>query len=308
MIGVLLNSNETLTAVLAGAPATTQPYYSLLWRTEGGPLVEEVGQLNGVTDKTLLTGDSAVGNKIIESLLIYNADTSPVVPTINKAISGTSYPRINGNIPVGGTLSWNKQQGITILDASGTTPSAGVGAVVAGIGVVASETGSGNFRKTTLTLTNTPLSITDALAYAGLKLYDFPAGRLRILDAVMNLTVTTTSEIATTLKSGVDVSIGLGSAVATSLTLATTMQNMMPGSGEAVVTFPSSTVINVAPAAVTGFLAAVDAAQLGAILDGTETPIDLFLNLGVAADDIDGNATVVINGTIQLTWINGGDI
>lgn len=70
-------------------------------------------------------------------------------------------------------------------------------------------------------------------------------------------------------------------------------------------TFPSSTVINVAPAAVTGVLANIAAAQVGAILDGRSTAVDLFLNLGVAAADIDGDATVTITGTVAVTWIKG---
>jgi len=302
-IAVLKDSTQSLTAVLAGAPATTQPYYSVLWRGANG-LSEEVGQLNGVTVATLLTG--AGEQKDIEQISIYNADTAVATPTVKKVISSTSYPRIQAEIPVGGTLRWNHEK-LEILNAGATTPADTVGAVVSGIGVTASESGSGSFRRTVLTLVNTPLTITDALAYVGLKLYDFPAGRLRFIDTVVSVAVTTTSVIATTLKSGVTVSIGIGSVTASSLTLATTMMNMMPGSAEAVKTFPSSTVINTAPAVVTGVLANIAAAQVGAILDGRTTPIDLFLNLGVAAADIDGDATVVVNGTIQVTWINGGD-
>lgn len=193
--------------------------------------------------------------------------------------------------------------------AFGRPPTANnVGVPVALTGLSVVEYGIGPLRQTVFTLTNVPITITDLLAYVGTKLYDFPLGRIRVLDCVATITPTTTSTIATTLKSGVNVSWGLGSATASSLTLATTMMNFMPGSGEAVNTFASSTVINVAAASDSGKLAAVSAAQLAAIVDGTVTAADLFLNLGVAAADIDGDATLTISGTITLTWINQGTI
>ena len=175
-------------------------------------------------------------------------------------------------------------------------------------GLSKTDRGNGVIQKTTLTLAAVPLAITDALAYSGKKLFTFPQGRIRVLDCVVNLAFTTTSAIAGTLNSGATVSLGIGSVTASSITLATTMQNFMPGSGEAVKNFTSSTVINVAAAAVTGFMAAVAAAQLAAILDGTTTPVAVFLNLGVPTNtEIDADATLTVTGTIEFTWINDGD-
>jgi len=188
------------------------------------------------------------------------------------------------------------------LNNVGTVPTAS-----AALGVRAEEYGEGIVRQTVFTLTSVPLTLTNALAYASLQLYDFPEGRIHVLDTVCTITVTTTTAIATTLLTAKAVSWGLGSAAASSLTLATTMQNFMPGSGEAVNTFTSSTVINVAPAADTGILAAVSAAHLAAIVDGTTTAADLFLNFGVAAADIDGDAGLSITGTFYVTWMNTGD-
>lgn len=306
MISVLNGSGDSLSAVLSGAPATTQPSYSVLWSGDGGP-ANPVGLLTGVTDKELLAG---VGGRPreVQEVLIYNADTSEVQPTISKISGGVTYPLVKGTIPVGGTLRW-RQDGLTILNSGASTPTGDIGAVVSGLGLTAVETGSGPLRRTVITLTDTPMTITNALAYAGLKLYDFPAGRLRIINCLTSLTFTTTSAIAGTLNSGATVSHGIGSVTASSITLATTMMNMMPGSGEAVNDFTSSTTINVASDVATGKLAAVAGAQHGAILDGTGTPIDMFLNLGLAdADEIDADATLLINGTIQVTWINGGDL
>lgn len=80
----------------------------------------------------------------------------------------------------------------TQLDAI-TTPS-GAGAA-AGTGNVATEGSMATAHKTTLTLTNVAVTMTDEagqIAWGGLKLYDFPAGVID-LSALANLAVTSTS-------------------------------------------------------------------------------------------------------------------
>lgn len=306
MIAVLNDAGDSITIELAAAVASVQPKWGLIWKGEGGP-ANPVGATNGITPVNMLVGVTGKPREV-ESLSVYNEDTAAVDVIIKMVVDGTGYVKVNATIPVAGTLSWSKETGPVILNSLGSTPSDAVGAVVAGIGVVAVESGSGNFRRTVLTLTNTPLTITNALAYAGLKLHDMPAGRIKFLDCVTSLAFTTTSALAGTLNAEATVSYGIGSATASATTLATTMMDLMPGSGEAVKEFTSSETINVPSDVVTGFLAAVAAAQLGAILDGTTTPVDIFLNVALAdADEIDGDATLVVNGTITLTWVNGGD-
>lgn len=184
-----------------------------------------------------------------------------------------------------------------------------VGTVVAKAGLTLKEYGIGIIRQTEFTFTAMAVTITDALAYASQQIYDFPLGRIHMLDCVGWIQMTTTSAIASTLNSGATISWGIGTAAASSLTLATTMMNAMPGSGESVNTFTSSTVINVAATADSGFLAAVSAAHLGAIVDGTATAADLYLNLAVPTNtEIDADATVTITGRIILTWMNTGTI
>ena len=307
MIAALYGTGEYLTAVLAGAPATTQPTFNITYR-EREAIGNPVGSLTGTTAKTILEGVAGIQREV-DCVHIYNGDTQSVSVTVSKVSGGSTYNLVNVTLPVGATLRWTRENGVQVISSGGTTPSAEVGTAVANNNVVATESGSGNFRKTLLTLTATPITITDALAYANVKLYDFPAGRIRILDCLTSLAFTTTSVIASTLNSGVTVSYGIGSAVASATTLATTMMNMMPGSGETVKSFTSSTTINVASAGVTGILAAVSAAQLGAILDGTSTAIDAYLNVAVpTGTDIDADATLTVTGTVQLTWINAGDI
>lgn len=307
MLATLNGTGESITAVLSAAITTLNPNYAVTYKSNGIPL-NAVGALTGATAKTLLAGVNGPAYEV-ESIHIYNADSVAATVTLKQIVSSGTYTLVSVTIPVGGTLRWTAERGVELVTAGGGAVSETVGAVVAGLGVTASESGFGNFRQTLLTLASTPITITDALAYAGLKLYDFPAGRLRIIDCLTNLTFTVTSALDTTLNASSTVSYGIGSATASATTLATTMMNMMPGSGESVKSFTSSATINVASTAVTGFLAAVAAAQHGAILDGTSTPVDLFLNLAVpTGTDIDGDATLVVSGTILVTWINGGDI
>lgn len=178
-----------------------------------------------------------------------------------------------------------------------------VGTVQALSGLSVEEFGFGNARQTRLTLVNVPLSITDALAYSGQKLYTFPEGIIYFKGCTGSIAFTTTSAIASTLNSGVTVQWGLGSATASATTLATTMINMLTGTGVSPATFTSSTVINVAPATATAYFSGA-----AAKLDGTGTAIAMYLNLALGtATDIDADATLVANGTITFTWEPHGD-
>lgn len=152
------------------------------------------------------------------------------------------------------------------------------------------------------TFTNFALSITDALAYSGVKIYDFPRGKIHFKGAVSYLAFTTTSAIASTLNSGVTVSYGFGTATASNATLATTMINVLAGTGQTVPTFTSSTTINVASAAVTHHTLANPIP-----IDGATTALDLYFNLAVpTATDIDADATLTVTGTLVIEWCNLG--
>lgn len=168
--------------------------------------------------------------------------------------------------------------------------------------------GNAPSKQTLLTLSAMPYTITDALAYAGLLIYTFPAGYIVIEGCVASLTFTTTSALASTLNTGVTVQYGLGTVTASATTLATTMININPGTGQSVPTFTSSTTVNVAPATVTSFLIAVTT-PAAAAFDGHTTAIGCYLNTALATGtDIDGDSTLTITGTITITWKNLGDL
>ena len=166
------------------------------------------------------------------------------------------------------------------------------------IATVAVSEKIGVARTTILSLNAVPLTVRDTEQGGGVKIFDFPQGRILILGAVAkDLAVTTTSAIASTLNSGVSCRIGVGTTTQANPTLATTEQDIIP-----VTTFTSSTTINVPAAAVDAALAA------SAQWDGTGTAIDAFLNISVpTATDIDANASVTVTGTLFITWIDLGN-
>ena len=151
--------------------------------------------------------------------------------------------------------------------------------------------------QTTLTLNNVPQAIVNGTEYQGTKIYDFPQGRILVMGVTATLQQKTTSALASTLNASSTGAISLGTATASSTTLATTMVDLLPSTA-----FTSSATINVAGTAVSAALAA------SAQFDGTGTAKDVYLNTAYATTaDVDGNATQTISGTVVITWCNLGD-
>ena len=288
MLAILKDSTESLTAVLSGAPSTTQPKYSVI-SSSNNISAQAQGAMTGSTAVTLLTGAGAVQE--IKAVHIYNEDTSTILVTLAKVISGVSYTQASISVPAASTLQWD-ENGLVVLTGTATAPTASVGAASVAT-VSANEQIAGFVHQTTLTLTDLAITMRDTEQGGGAKIYDFPEGRILILGAVASIAVTTTSAILTTLNGGKTCNWGQASA-----TVATTEQNLIP-----VTAFTSSATIDVAGATATAALAA------SAQFDGTATAIDAYLNLAVAgATDIDGDATVTVDGTVTLTWVFLGDI
>ena len=174
---------------------------------------------------------------------------------------------------------------------------AGAGSVPATMApyVTVAEYGDGVFHQTVFTLAAIPLTVRDTQQGGGVKIYDFPLGRIMRIGATGTVAMTTTSVLADTLNTAVTCNWGVGSTTQASATLATTEQDFVQ-----VTAITASATINVAGADATGVGAAVLAS-----LDGTSTAVDAFLNAAVAgATDIDADATVTISGTVKITWIN----
>jgi hypothetical protein len=181
-----------------------------------------------------------------------------------------------------------------VIDLDAQAEVATVGLVPAAVDpyVAVTESGDNLVHQTLLTLTALPQTILDASSWAATKLYGFPTGRILFLGCKASLAPTTTTTIASTIKSGVAGSVALGSVATDSISLTSTEVDLAPATVTA-----NSTTINVAAAAVAPVLAA--AAQFAG-------PLSMYLNSSVAAADIDGNGALAWTGTIRFTWINLG--
>ena len=160
--------------------------------------------------------------------------------------------------------------------------------------------GIGAIQKERLVLTNTPIVMVDnagTIAFGSLKIFDVTEGLMLFHGAVMSLALTLSA-------AGIDVDwegdIALGTVAASNNnTLATTEQNLIP-----------TTAVPEAVASVTTGDGQSTGTESGSLLDGTATPVDIFLNLLV--NDVDHDITsiptnVIVNGTIDIIYTMLGD-
>lgn len=196
--------------------------------------------------------------------------------------------------------------GDIVMNAGGVnlqvTDIAGVGAKN-GSTVTVQEYGSGAVRKTVLTCTATPITITDdagVAQYGGVKVYDFPAGLICTLGAVV--TGTLTAGVTGTIIDNWDGDVALGTATATTgATLTGTEADIMP-----------SVEVSAGASDKDGVVDAVSVAtaltESGARwFDGTATAKDMFLNFVIDDDATHTAGTATFTGTISVAWINLGD-
>ncbi len=256
-------------------------------------MTNAAGPLTGITAVAALTGPDSGVIRNVSDIVIYNADTAAVTVIVNKKVGSTSYPLLKQSLAPAQTLTWNQRTGVQLS----ATTAAGAGAATTLTGMSVTEAGNGVVQKTTFTFTNWTPTIADLTVGVGTKIYDFPEGRIFILGSTGTNTFTTTSVLASTLNASVSCRWGVGTVTQTNATLATTEQDLLP-----VTTFTSSATIAVANTGTTGALAAA------AAFDGTATAKDAFFNISVpTATDIDADATVQVNGSVTITWINLGD-
>jgi len=163
--------------------------------------------------------------------------------------------------------------------------------------VSAVEYNEGFVHKTVLTLTATPVTITDdagVAQYGGTaKLYDLPEGAISFLGCVVDgdLTLGVTGTIIATY----DGDTALGSITATTgATLTGTEADIMAS-------VPIATAI-----ADVSAVAAVSAAAT--VVDGTATASDVFLNFVIDDDASHTSGTGTFTGTVTMLWTNTGDV
>lgn len=218
-----------------------------------------------------------------------------------------------------------------------------VGAQAAIAGLTSEETGTGPFRQTVFYFNNTPVTMADEPAigaYGGVKLYTMPDGLVDIVGAVVDLTAT---KSGSGINADFDGDVAMGTAVAsTGVSLTGTQANIIPSTaipqavfsvatvetvtspitltdesgGEAATTIPSITdnansgSADLAPVmdAIASLAAMVNRLKAGALrLDGTSAASDIYLNFLIDDADQDGGGTLLLNGSIAISWVNHGD-
>lgn len=157
------------------------------------------------------------------------------------------------------------------------------------------EFGDDLLRKTVLTCTALPITISDdagVAQYGGVKVYDFPEGVILTHGARVSGALTGYASLIDTF----DGAVALGTATAgTGATLTGTEADVM-----------QSCALTQAVAEV----AAVDAKSAataltesaGRVFDGSSTAKDLFLNFVIADNGAHGAGTATFTGTITLLW------
>ncbi len=152
------------------------------------------------------------------------------------------------------------------------------------------ENGMGPINQTVLTCTQTPISVVGAsgVGFGGVKIYDFPEGRILVLGCTVSLEVDP-------LDSGLEDADGGDFALGTTIVDEATM-------GDAAdVDLCPKTSIDPIGTAVGAALAA------SAQFDGTTTAKDANINLLIDDADIAGTEIVGMTGTVTLSWVNLGD-
>lgn len=158
----------------------------------------------------------------------------------------------------------------------------------------ANTVGNINYSVFTFTNTNCRITMTDAAAagcHGSFKLADLPAGAIKIIGSVVTLTVTAGAggivDDAT-----YDIGVGSTQVAVDNEELAATEQDIV--------------------AKIEGDLAGgtkAIQAQSGtdALIDGTGTDADMWLNVAIAAADASANDLLNVQGTIKIVWVALGD-
>lgn len=164
-----------------------------------------------------------------------------------------------------------------------------------GATVTAEERGDGVVHQTVLQLASTPVTVanTTGASFGGVKLYDFPAGRVLVHGVTADLSFDWSGTDIAAAGSG---DFSLGSTITADATLDGTDVDLLPSTG-------------MLDPFVAGVGTGKGALAAGAQFDGTTTPVDA--NLNIIIDDVDvadaASDIVLVTGTVTITWVNLGD-
>ena len=171
------------------------------------------------------------------------------------------------------------------------------GAVAPATGLTVKIDWQGGSYRAVFTLKDMAITVTDALAYASQKLFTFKEGKVRLKGGTASLAFAVTTTRASTINDSAAMDWSIGSAAASSSTLATTMVDFiakqdktLDGTGSAYTTAQAA-----------DFAAA-------ATFDGTSAAKAIYLNVAFpTATDIDADGTLTVSGTLTLLFELWGD-
>lgn len=155
-----------------------------------------------------------------------------------------------------------------------------------------------------ITLTGARITVTDAAgsgSSGSLKLFTFAQAALAILGARQNYTKFREGSALTTAAGDAAFVMGLGSAAANAGDGALTGTEVDIGAVTATMTLAGS------PATATGTKISGAGLNTSAGLDGTTTPIDVYLNWSGTAATIDATSTIDVWGTLTISGVLLGD-
>lgn len=120
---IVLLPGETLQAVLAAAPATTNPTFSFAYGDDGTAtaLGSAKGALTGTTALNAVTAPATGSTRVVRSGFIYNADTADVAVTVKHNNGTNAYPLVKVTLPAGNTLILG-DNGWRVVDGYGAAP------------------------------------------------------------------------------------------------------------------------------------------------------------------------------------------
>lgn len=118
-----LNSGDSITAVMSGAAATTNPKAIMSTRGGSSPGGTSAVALSGTTPVTLVAAPTLQGMSV-DSILVYNADTAAVTLTLTAVLGGVSIVLCKPTLQAGDVLLYD-DAGLQVLDSSGQLKTSG---------------------------------------------------------------------------------------------------------------------------------------------------------------------------------------
>ena len=161
---VLDATNKSITAVLSGAPATTNPDFTAAYADSTATTFTQGandGVLNGVTPVTLIASPAASTQRTIKDISIQNRDTAVVTLTLNYVTGANTRQIWKGTLNVGDTYTISG-----VYDSSGRLKESVTGSIpmTSAANDFQVGDGTGAWVKQTLAQTKTILSVPESNA------------------------------------------------------------------------------------------------------------------------------------------------